>query len=196
MLKHTKGKISFTLVELLIVISIIAILASLLFTAINAGADNAKVAATKALIKNLYTAIESYNIEYGEYPDQSLTSSIEEFEIDPSSIVDANFRKHFTLTDDIIVKNSSNNDCIGDAFGKPLVYMATPGSNPSKSVSGHGTYKMPDKDYDNLHDDFFIYSFGPNETNQNGVGSNGVDSSDDVMPEKEREIYDDIYVTM
>lgn len=59
---------SFTLLELLVVIAVIGILASLLFPAVSAGRRAAQAARTKVLFAQWASAIESFRSEYGHYP--------------------------------------------------------------------------------------------------------------------------------
>src|SRR5688572_27705256 len=61
-------KHGFTLVEMLVVISIIAILAALLIPAINMAIRAARNAAIGVEINQLATAIESYKQDKGDYP--------------------------------------------------------------------------------------------------------------------------------
>lgn len=61
---------SFTLIELLTVIAIIAILAGLLLPAIAAARRYAKISQAKNDIKNIQTAIRAYYNEYGKLPVQ------------------------------------------------------------------------------------------------------------------------------
>jgi len=59
----------FTLVELLVVISIIIVLMGLLFPTIRIIQDAANKARAKAAIQGLCTAAKSYNSEYGKWPE-------------------------------------------------------------------------------------------------------------------------------
>lgn len=58
----------FTLIELLVVIAIIGILASVVLASLNSARDKAKDTATKAEVKQLKIAIESYFLDNGTYP--------------------------------------------------------------------------------------------------------------------------------
>ncbi len=59
---------AFTLIELLTVISIIAILMGLLFPAIGLVKEQANKARAKNDVSNIVTAVRTYNVEYGKYP--------------------------------------------------------------------------------------------------------------------------------
>ncbi len=65
----------FTLVELLVVITIIALLAGLLLPVIIGAIGKAEKAKAQAEVNALATAIEQYQIEYSKYPGQSTGSS-------------------------------------------------------------------------------------------------------------------------
>jgi prepilin-type N-terminal cleavage/methylation domain-containing protein len=59
---------AFTLVELLTVITIIAILMGLLFPAINIAKDQARKAEARTAVTGIAAAVKSYYTEYGKYP--------------------------------------------------------------------------------------------------------------------------------
>ncbi len=63
-----KFKKAFTLIELLIVIAIIAILATLIFVNVASARKKARDVKRKADLKNLQTALEMYNEANGSYP--------------------------------------------------------------------------------------------------------------------------------
>lgn len=59
---------AFTLVEILVVISIIAILASLAFPAVGGAMDSAKKAAARNAAAQIANAVSAYDLEYGRLP--------------------------------------------------------------------------------------------------------------------------------
>lgn len=68
MKKHTLRPSSFTLVELLVVISIIGLLAGLAFPAIQGAMNSAKKGKAKAEMQSIITALKAYQAEYGRFP--------------------------------------------------------------------------------------------------------------------------------
>jgi general secretion pathway protein G len=61
-------KEGFTLVELMVVISIIAILATIVTVSVLGVRDDANVSAAQAQIVNFKTALTSYNLAFGHFP--------------------------------------------------------------------------------------------------------------------------------
>ncbi len=64
----------FTLVELLVVITVIGILAAMLYPAIGAAIRQAKVHRTYECVKNLEKACRQYRMEYDQWPCQDGTN--------------------------------------------------------------------------------------------------------------------------
>ncbi len=65
--KRSRG---FTLVEMMVVIVIIGILATVVITQISGKADQAKVTATKALITQISGAVDLFKMYHNRYPEQ------------------------------------------------------------------------------------------------------------------------------
>ena len=72
---NSKKSAAFTLVELLAVISIIVILASLSFPAINGALDSAKKTQAKSNAVQIAAAVSAYEMEYGKLPPLTAGSS-------------------------------------------------------------------------------------------------------------------------
>ncbi len=64
----------FTLIELLIVVAIIAILAAILIPNFLRARAQAQVAASKSDLKNVATALESFFVDNGAYPQNPLST--------------------------------------------------------------------------------------------------------------------------
>lgn len=60
----------FTLVEMMVVIVIIGILATVLITQISGKADRAKVEATRAIIEQVSNAVEMFKLDHNRYPER------------------------------------------------------------------------------------------------------------------------------
>ena len=65
---NSKKSAAFTLVELLVVISIIVILAGLSFPAVNGALDSAKKTHAKSNAVQIAAAVSAYDMEYGKLP--------------------------------------------------------------------------------------------------------------------------------
>src|ERR1041385_2094468 len=66
--RSVQSRRAFTLIELMVVISIIAILIGLLFPALRGMQDQAKRAQAKNEVSQIVTAVNAFYTEYGRYP--------------------------------------------------------------------------------------------------------------------------------
>lgn len=67
--KHNKQTVyGFTLVEMLLVVAIIGILATVVVVSFRGHGGRAKIQSTRASIQNIATAIDAYEIEKGQLP--------------------------------------------------------------------------------------------------------------------------------
>jgi general secretion pathway protein G len=65
---HEARRAGFTLVEMMVVIVIIGILATVLVTQLSGKADRAKVEATKAMIRQVGDALDLFKLDHNRYP--------------------------------------------------------------------------------------------------------------------------------
>ena len=70
-MKKNSIKKAFTIIELMVVITIIGILASLVAPKFMGKLETAKVKATKAQLEMFSTALDSFNLDIGRYPTDS-----------------------------------------------------------------------------------------------------------------------------
>ncbi len=66
--RRGRGERGFTLIELLIVVAIIAILAAILIPNFMRARAQAQVSASKGNMKNTATALETYFVDFSQYP--------------------------------------------------------------------------------------------------------------------------------
>ena len=107
-LRDTRG---FTLIELLIVVAIIAILAAILIPNFLRARAQAQVAATKGNLKNVATSLESYFVDFAQYP-QSAGNLIASY-----------------------ARALPSDPCTGVVFGMGGGYLYNPVGNPATDYS-------------------------------------------------------------
>ena len=69
----TKARAGFTLIEILAVILIVGILATILITQLGGADDVAKIQMTRSQLQVLSQAINTYELDFGDYPASSFT---------------------------------------------------------------------------------------------------------------------------
>jgi len=69
MASRERNQAGFTLMEMLVVISIIAILAGLLMTGVTAARRNAAKRRMLMMLQRIAAAVESYELDFGDYPE-------------------------------------------------------------------------------------------------------------------------------
>jgi general secretion pathway protein G len=80
---RTALRAGFTLVEMMVVIVIIGILATVLVTQLGGKADRAKVEATKAMIKQVSDALDLFKLDQNRYPRNLDDLMMQPPDIDP-----------------------------------------------------------------------------------------------------------------
>ncbi len=82
-MKKRNWRSGFTLVEMMVVIVIIGILATVMVTQLSGKADKAKVEATKAMIKQVGDALDLFKLDHNKYPRQLDDLLVQPPDIDP-----------------------------------------------------------------------------------------------------------------
>ena len=106
--KLKSRKAAFTLVELLVVVSVIALLAALLMPAIQSVQQTAKISATRTEVNQLQLALNMYFEAFGEYPPDSFSGT---------------FRRHNGGTDDVNPDNNFANLTVNFDAAQCLVFF-------------------------------------------------------------------------
>jgi general secretion pathway protein G len=128
---------AFTLLEVLVVIVVIAVLATFVAPNLFRNVDDAKVATARAQIESLATALDTYRLDNGRYPTtaQGLGALWQRPVIDPP----ANWREPY-------LRKAVPND----PWGRPYVYTSPGRVNPgSYDLLSYGADGQPGGDGDN-----------------------------------------------
>ncbi|HXF81993.1 MAG TPA: prepilin-type N-terminal cleavage/methylation domain-containing protein [bacterium] len=106
--RRLRNERGFTLIELLIVVAIIAILAAILIPNFLRARAQSQVAATKGNLKNVATALESYQVDFSVYPSNA------------NDLVTGGYTRALP-----------SDPCTGTAFGVSPGYLYTPIGTPA-----------------------------------------------------------------
>jgi len=68
--RQVQKRNGFTLVEMMVVVVIIGLLATVIITQVGGAIDKARVATTKAIISEIETALERFKMDFGRYPEK------------------------------------------------------------------------------------------------------------------------------
>jgi general secretion pathway protein G len=104
----------FTLVEMMVVIVIIGILATVVIVNVSGHADKAKVNATQAILKTVGNQIEIFKLNHNRYPD-----NVNDLFMQPSYVEPRSWPPGGYVTEPPV-----------DGWGRPFMYRV-PGSNGS-----------------------------------------------------------------
>jgi prepilin-type N-terminal cleavage/methylation domain-containing protein len=193
----TQRYTGFTVVEMLIVISIIAILMAMLVPVLASVRRRAQVKAARALIDGIQDALGRYYIDFDEYPPSN-TSGLNGA-VDPSSLynylagpkgkgfdtVQGGVTRHhdpYMVLPPEYVQRSAGSTLIVDAWGSAIVYL-----NCKAHVDAGGTawgFCHNPKSFD-------IYSLGPDKT-LSTAQHDFVDSNSNGRVDEDEEGGDDI----
>ncbi|MGD0088959.1 MAG: prepilin-type N-terminal cleavage/methylation domain-containing protein [Planctomycetota bacterium] len=170
----------FTLIEMLVVIAIISILVSLVVTTSGLIRQRAQVAAVNTLIQGLSSALNRYNVEFGEYPpssgddlgDAPIKDSLYRFLCGENGeglikVVGANganaikqrIEPFVDVPKEYLVRDGATT-IIVDAWGTPIVYLNCQAYTQRMQANNPG-YTDDGKCHNGSS--FDIYSCGPNK---------------------------------
>jgi len=118
--KRKKQRYGFTMVELMAILIIIGLLATLVVTKVATKIDDARVTTTKANLKILHSAVNQFKMDTGRFPteEEGLMALIEQ----PSDVMSYEPGGYLETTE--IPKDGWKNDFIYELFpesGKPFV---------------------------------------------------------------------------
>lgn len=133
----------FTLIEVLLVVAIIAMLATVAAVTLWPARDEAKIGITKTKVQTVIMALERFNTSLSAYPtaEQGLKALIEEPAFEDDSMSGKWHGPYCKLSD------------LKDQWGQDLVYSL------EETTSGETTREIP-----------HVYSYGPNKTDDSGEG--------------------------
>jgi general secretion pathway protein G len=107
---------AFTLVEMLLVLTILAILASIVLPKMTGNTERARVTAAQTQIANLGTALGAYEVDTGDYPHGR--EGLQALTVKPRDAI--NWHGPYM-----------EKDIIADPWGKPYVYQYHGPHNPT-----------------------------------------------------------------
>lgn len=174
----TPVRSAFTLMELLIVISIIMILMGLVFVGVRLGREAARKAKTTQNIAMLQAALSNYRTTNGHYPDDpdvfpGLKDTTKGFDVITESEWESINR---TLIRELKKSGASMDDLVTDGWKKALRYRPSrlyPYKNAADAKADIDGEEPP------ARDEYQIWSKGPNLTDEGG-GKKGT-VCDDVV---------------
>ena len=126
-----RAQTGFTLIELMVVITILALLVALVAPKLVGRTDEAKVTAAKAQLKNIESALELYKLDNGIYPstEQGLQALVTEPTIPPAP---SSWKKGGYLPK---VPN--------DPWKRPYIYLSPGIRNPEYDLLSYGADGEP-----------------------------------------------------
>ena len=167
---------AFTLMELLIVISIMMILMGLVFVGVKLGKEAARKAKTTQNIAMLQAALSNYRTTNGHYPDDPVIFSELQPLGDYNSLDDAKWESvNRTLVTHLKLSGASMDDVVTDGWKNALRYR------PARLYPYKSAAKADiDSEEPPARDEYQIWSKGPNLKDEGG-GKKGTAVCDDVV---------------
>jgi len=171
-------KSAFTLVEVLVVISVVILLLALLFPAFNAIRRSQKVRRTEATVEAIASGVQAYQNDYGVYPPSELPAAAGPNRGNRALVLLLNVkggRSAPYLPSAFYDEGELRMAFFLDEWDRPFIYFDTAAMKATTAhdydLLGNRTVQ-PAKgatDYCNFGR-FQLWSCGPNERNDNGVG--------------------------
>ncbi|MFC1738211.1 type II secretion system major pseudopilin GspG [Planctomycetota bacterium] len=143
--RKKKKRYGFTMVELMAMLIIIGLLATLVVTRVASHIDRARVTTTKANLRELHAAVNQFKMDTGNYPSEEL--GLQELIEEPTDVTNWTPGGYLETTD--LPPDAWGNDFIYERFpesGKPFVI---------KSLGADGDEGGEDLDTDLLSTDAF-----------------------------------------
>jgi len=159
-----KNKNAFTLIELLIVISIIAVLAGILFPAINGALKQAEKARAGSYVVSVKAAIDAFYAVYGYYPDDPSSEAADEQDIFENLMNDTAQTLNPRGTIFLSTKASTVAEAMQDEWGNDLVILL------DHDYDGKITSTTPDANTGSV-----VTSYGPDGTSGGGDDISTID---------------------
>jgi general secretion pathway protein G len=138
--KRKQNKYGFTMIEVMAVLIILGLLATLVTTKVISKIDQAKEITTKSNLKSFHTQVNQFRMDTGRYPteQEGLWALIEQ----PSDVTNYPVGGYIEATE--ISK---------DGWGRDFIYEAYPGSSPAFLIRSCGPDGEPDTEDDLLSTD-------------------------------------------
>ena len=161
---------AFTLVELLVVISIIAMLVGLLFPAVQAALRKAEASKAKSTILSIATAFKAYDREYSGWPSGVSTT--------PQNVTTNLFTNPRGIVFlDVAIKDIDSSGNILDPWKNPYRVAF----DPSGRSSIPNPFTLPAGTPATISADVIVWSIGPDGQSSDNGGTAGNIDSDNIV---------------
>jgi len=176
--RKNQGRFGFTLMEIMVVIIVIAVLASVAGPMIGSITDQGKASATRAAMQNIKTALVNYNNDLGKFPFTGTNPALPEaYNAADTECLGADISKNVLVSNSIgspIINLGSNTDIYKKRWKGP--YMD---SDPAEFMVDAWESKIHYKYYNHQ---LFLHSYGPdNQDDFVNALSNNYEGDDIVM---------------
>jgi len=156
---RARSQAAFTLIELIVVMTVIAILAAMLLPAIRSGRQSARTQTTRALLAQIGVALEQFRNANGEFPPERQSTSLVSSECLVVYLASTQTGRNFLSLKKLILSDVNTNRYqeVVDAWGQPLVYNRPQYVPPDTNLADDKPPIHNPKTYD-------LFSVGPLST--------------------------------